>query len=164
MNNDNIIKYITDFQPERRKNNYNKYEYNDYNNCNEDETIGNTVSILLILFVVIIIIVCIHRYTCKNNNYDFFVNDKLTESGWIVIVSDTCPYCVKQREIIKNSEEFKNFSSFISVQDFIAMVNRGEANPTGFEGGVPFWYNVNLRRGTGGLKTLDKLKGMTTVG
>lgn len=132
----------------------------DYSDCDEDETIGTGTIIIGILFV-IIICVFIHRSMCskKSADYENFTN-MLSDAGWIMVSSDSCIYCARQREILKSDSDLSGFNNFMTVEEFI----KEFPNSTGFDGGVPFWYNRRLRRGIAGLQTVERLRGMARVG
>lgn len=66
--------------------------------------------------------------------------DPLTEKGWEVIVSDRCPYCIKQREIL--TAHFPTFKNIF---------NDKPANV------VPTWRNTKTGQELPGMMTYEKL-------
>lgn len=155
-----ITGYITDKSKDFGRENRDDF---DYASCDEDnnDILGNAGSILIALFFVIVIIFLIHKAICKKNNseYSYYTGvDGLTEAGWVAVVSDGCPWCVKQKEIIKTSQ-FSGFNSYMSPQEFVQRFNK----ESGFDGGVPYWYNTRLKVGVSGMQTLQRLEAMATA-
>ena len=70
--------------------------------------------------------------------------DPLTKCGWEVIVSPTCPYCVKQKQIL--SQHFPTFKNIHT--DKPAEV-------------VPTWHNTKTGKKVLGMQTYEELLAMT---
>lgn len=69
--------------------------------------------------------------------------DPLTKCGWEVYVSPTCPYCVRQKQILEH--HFPTFKNIFT--DKPAEV-------------VPTWYNTKTHAKVLGMQTYDKLLSM----
>lgn len=70
-------------------------------------------------------------------------NDPLSKCGWEVVVSETCPYCVQQKQIL--STHFPNFKNISTNKPVEA---------------VPTWINNKTGQMLPGLKTYDALMEM----
>jgi len=107
------------------------------------------VSILLIIIIIIIIYMIIKYKDTKKSStgtstFESFQNiDKLTECGWEVYVTDTCPYCIKQKDIL--TQYFPKFDKIYTDKPANA---------------VPTWYNVNTKETKVGLQSYESLLSM----
>lgn len=70
--------------------------------------------------------------------------DPLTKCGWEVIVSPTCPYCVRQKQILAH-----HFPTFKNIYD---------NKPAEV---VPTWVNTKTGRKMPGMQTYEQLLAMT---
>jgi glutaredoxin len=103
------------------------------------------VALVTIFLIVIVIIIW------RNKKYDTFEpviindndndnNDSLTNMGWIVYMTPTCPFCKQQKNIL--NEYFPNFKN-IKYDGDVSV--------------VPTWYNINTQEYKYGLLDYDKL-------
>lgn len=78
------------------------------------------------------------RLTTNSNN-----SDPLGDAGWELHVAN-CPYCVKQKEILR-----KHFPGFKNIFSGARQTNV-----------VPFWYNTKTKEERPGLQNLNELNKM----
>lgn len=72
------------------------------------------------------------------------VSDGLTENGWEVYMSQSCPYCMQQRELLTDS-----FPTFVNIRyDVPVRV-------------VPTWYNSRTNEIIEGLQNYENLMNMS---
>lgn len=69
--------------------------------------------------------------------------DPLTKCGWEVVISPTCPYCIRQKAIL--NEYFPKFNSFYTDRPVEA---------------VPTWINTKTGQKVPGMQTVESLQRM----
>lgn len=109
----------------------------------------NVFLFLTVVVAIILILIIAYVSMKKKDNRSSLTNleedmqqllDPLTLSGWEVIVSDSCPYCTKQKEVLKNL--FPTFNKFFTDRP---------ANV------VPTWVNKNTGQTIEGLQNADSI-------
>lgn len=117
---------------------------------------SDIMTIALVSAIVVVVLFIIYRHITNNNimgeeESDQFKRDRetfdnmdpLTRCGWEVRVSPTCPYCVKQKQIL--SHHFPTFKNIFT--DKPAEV-------------VPTWVNTKTNQKIPGMQTYEKLLAM----
>lgn len=122
------------------------------------QSIGRNEIMTIVMISAIVVIVLFIVY--KNLNYknvvggeedsESFKNehyqdmDPLTKCGWEVYVTNTCPYCVKQKQIL--NEHYPTFNNIYTDRPVTA---------------VPTWYNTKTQETKTGMQTYESLLAMT---
>lgn len=108
----------------------------------------DTIGMVLMILGVLVVIFFIHKYICISTEptepvvVDTYIPmpDPLGDKGWEVIVTDTCPYCVKQKKILQ--EYFPTFKNIF---------NNKSANV------VPTWRNTKTGEVVEGMLSYERL-------
>lgn len=102
---------------------------------------------VLMIVGVIVIFAIISRYNTTSKMSSMVVStpppapeDPLTANGWEVIVSDSCPYCIKQKEIL--AQHFPTFKNIFNNK------------PTNV---VPTWRNTKTGQEIPGMLSYETL-------
>ncbi len=108
----------------------------------------NMLWVLLIVSIIVLLVI-VHWNMFRCDKFEPAVvmepppqdlTDPLTKCGWEVYVTPTCPYCIKQREIL--SQHFPTFKNIFTDRPVQA---------------VPTWYNVNTKQSIPGMQSYEKL-------
>ena len=81
----------------------------------------------------------------KNNNQ---MSDPLSNSGWVVFVSNGCHFCTQQKEVLKTL--FPYFTNFFENNNGAARV-------------VPTWVNTRTGQVVPGFQSVESLRKMAGV-
>jgi len=82
------------------------------------------------------------------------IENKLTNTGWIMISSTSCPACAQQKTLFNNIDALTIHECDISQKNYERCLEMDiEA--------VPTWYNVNTNRSIIGVQSIEALEEMT---